>query len=303
MNAVCVPHVRTDPAERLHERQRAHAFALEHVVFFVLGLAQVRMQPDMVLPGENGALAQELGRNRKRRAGSQRHLAHGAEGSIMIGFDQARGVLHNFVYCLHHGIGGKAAVLDGQIHRAARAVHADAELRGSLKLRADKVAGASREDIVVIEAGCAAVLHKLTHARQARQADDVGVKVFPDFIERLEPVEQLHVLHLRQVAGELLVQMMVRVDQTWIAEHVARVNGLIGGLVEIWADGADDAVFCIEVDVLIDGVGVVTRDELRNVFDKQRFHGVLLFAYSTISTGPPSSGWKTAGSSVSRDRK
>ena len=119
MNAVCVPHVRTDPAERLHERQRAHAFALEHVVFFVPGLAQVRMQPDMVLPGENGALAQELGRNRKRRAGSQRHLAHGAEGSIMIGFDQARGVLHNFVYCLHHGIGGKAAVLDGQIHGAA----------------------------------------------------------------------------------------------------------------------------------------------------------------------------------------
>ena len=152
-------------------------------------------------------------------------------------------------------------------------MHADSELRRGSKLRADEVARARREDVVMVEAGCAAVLHEFSHARQARQADDVGVKVFPDFIERLEPVEQLHVLHLRQVAGELLVQMMVRVDQTWIAEHVARVNGLIGGLVEIWADGADDAVFCVEVDVFIHAVFLVARDEACDILNEKCFHG------------------------------
>ena len=63
MNAVRVPDVRADPAELFHERQRAHTLAFEHVVFLVLRFAQMRMEPDMILPCENGTLAQKLRRD------------------------------------------------------------------------------------------------------------------------------------------------------------------------------------------------------------------------------------------------
>ena len=52
----------------------------------------------------------------------------------------------------------------------------------------------------MIEAGRAAVLHKLAHAAQRGKAHNVRIEIFPDLIQRLEPVKQLHVLHLRQIA-------------------------------------------------------------------------------------------------------
>ena len=267
MDAVRVPHVGPDPAERLHERQRAHALAREHVVFLVLRLAQVGVQADVVLPGEDRALPQQLRGDRERRAGRERELPHGAEGGIVIGLDEAGGILHNFIHRLHHGIGRQTAVLDRQVHRPARAVHPDAKLRGRFKLRADQIARARGEDVVMVKAGRAAVLHEFAHARQARQAHDVGIEVFPDLIERLQPVEQLHILHLRQIAGELLVEMMVRVDQPRIAEHMARVQYLLRGLFQLRADGADHAVLGVEVDVFVDRIALIAGDELRDVAD------------------------------------
>ena len=50
VNAMRVPHVGSDPTQRLHERQRTHALALQHIMLLVLRLAQVRVQPHMVLP-------------------------------------------------------------------------------------------------------------------------------------------------------------------------------------------------------------------------------------------------------------
>ena len=63
MNAVRVPDVRADPAELLHERQRAHTLAFKHVVFLVLRFAQMRMEPDVILPCKYDALAQKLRRD------------------------------------------------------------------------------------------------------------------------------------------------------------------------------------------------------------------------------------------------
>ena len=152
-------------------------------------------------------------------------------------------------------------------------MHPDAKLRGRFKLRADQIACARGEDVVMVKAGRAAVLHEFAHARQARQAHDVGIEVFPDLIERLQPVEQLHILHLRQIAGELLVEMMVRVDQPRIAEHMARVQYLLRGLFQLRADGADDAVLSVEVDIFIYGILLVAGDEGFDIADQKSLHG------------------------------
>ena len=69
--------------------------------------------------------------------------------------------------------------------------------------------------------------------------------------------------------------MVVRIDKARIAEHVACVDGLIGGFVEILPDGADDAVFCVEVDVFIHAVFVVARDKACDLFDEKCFHGCI----------------------------
>ena len=152
-------------------------------------------------------------------------------------------------------------------------MHPHTKLRRGLELRPDQIARADREDIVVVKAGRAAVLHEFAHARQARQAHDVGIEVFPDLIERLQPVEQLHILHLRQIAGELLVEMMVRVDQPRIAEHMARVQYLLWLLFQLRADGADHAVLGVEVDVFVDRIALIAGDELRDVADQKTLHG------------------------------
>ena len=74
---------------------------------------------------------------------------------------------------------------------------------------------------MVVEAGGAAVLHQLAHAGETGQADHIRVQVFQYLVQRPEPVEQLHVLYLGQVAGEHLIQVVVGVHQTGIAEHMA----------------------------------------------------------------------------------
>ena len=151
-------------------------------------------------------------------------------------------------------------------------MHPHTKLRRGLELRPDQIARADREDIVVVKAGRAAVLHEFAHARQARQADDLRVEIFPDLIERFQPVEQLHVLHLRQIAGKLLVQMMVRVDKARIAQHMAGVQHL-GLPVKLRADGADDAVLSVEVDIFIYGILLVAGDEGFDIADQKSLHG------------------------------
>ncbi len=115
---------------------------------------------------------------------------------------------------------------------------------------------------MVVKARGAAVFHQLAHAGLAGQADDVRVEVLPDLIERLQPVEQLHILHLRQVPRKLLIEVVVRVHEARITQHMPPPN--FRCFAEIRADGPDDAVFRIEVDVLQDPVIAVTH-QLRDV--------------------------------------
>ena len=200
VDAVGIPYILTDPAQTRHVLQRTDALALEHEILLILGFAQVGVQTDAVLTGQDRALAQQLGGHGEGGAGGQRNAMHGAIGGIVILLDQTGAVGHNLVNGLHDTVRRQTAVLFAQIHTAAAGIHTDAQLVGGGKLRADQIAGVGREDIVMVKAGGAAVLHQLTHAGQTAQADHIVVKILPDLIQRSQPVKQLHVLHLRQVA-------------------------------------------------------------------------------------------------------
>ena len=187
----------------------------------------------------------------------------------MVLLDAADAVGHDFVDRLDDAVGRQAAVLDAQIHAAAAGIEADAQLIRGGKLRAEQVAAPGGKDIVVVKAGGAAVLHQLAEPRQAREPDDVGIQIFPDLIERFQPVEQLHILHLRQVAGKDLIQVVVRVDKAGVAQHVRPVDHLVGADIEMRADLTDEAALTEEVDALEDAVPVVAGDELGDASDKQ----------------------------------
>ena len=191
----------------------------------------------------------------------------------MVGFDGVDAVAQDLVHRLHHAVRRQAAVLLAQIHAAPAGVHSDTQLIGGGELRPQQVAAAGGKDVVVVEAGGAAVLHQLAHAGEAGQADDVGVQVFPDLVQGAQPVEQLHVLDLGQVAGKHLIEVVMGVDEAGVAEHVAAVDDTVGGHVQPGADGLDEAVLAVEVGVLQDAVAVVAGDELGDVPDQQGGHG------------------------------
>ena len=272
VDAVGKPHVIADPAQTLHIFQGADALTLQHEVFLVLGLAQVGVKPDVVLPGQKGALPQQLRRHGEGGAGRQRHAVHRAVGGIVVLLDAADGVRYDLVHRLYHAVRRQAAVLDAQVHAAAAEIHADAQLLRRRQLCAQQVAAVGGEHVVVVEAGGAAVLHQLTHAGETGQADYVLIQILPDLVQSLEPVEQLHVLHLGQIAGEHLIQVVVGVDQTGVAQHVAGVDGLVGGDSQLGADGLDEAVLTVEVNVGQQTVVVVTGDKLGDVFQQQGRH-------------------------------
>ena len=98
---------------------------------------------------------------------------------------------------------------------------------------------------MMVEAGGAAVLHQFSHTGKTGQADHILVQISPNLVQSFQPVKQLHILHLRQIAGKHLIEMMVGIDQAWIAQHMAGVQSLIGGNIQRRTDGFDQAVLTI----------------------------------------------------------
>ena len=123
------------------------------------------------------------------------------------------------------------------------------------------------------------MLHQLAHTGEGAQADDLAVQIFPDLIEGLEPVEELHVLHLRQVPGKDLVEVVVGVHQAGIAEHMGGVNGLIGGDLQGRAHGPDEAILAVEVDLFQQPVLVVAGHKPADVADEQSRHRWFLLVF------------------------
>ena len=59
-----------------------------------------------------------------------------------------------------------------------------------------------RENVMVVKAGGAAVFHQFPHAGDGAVADHPAVQILPDLVQGLQPVEQLQILYLRQIAAE-----------------------------------------------------------------------------------------------------
>ena len=273
VDAVGIPHVRACPAQGGHILQRPDAEMLQGVALLVLRLAQVGVEPDAVLPGQNGALPQQLPADGEGGAGGQGHLPQGAEGRVVIRLDDPGGVLHDGVHRLDHAVRRQAPVLAGEVHAAPGGEHPHAQLLRGGELGADQVPAPGGEDVVVVKAGGAAVLQQLAHAGEGAEAHHVLVQALPDLVQGGEPVEQLQVLHLGQISGEHLIEVVVGVDEAGVAPAVGPVDHRVGGLGQIGADGPDHAVLAVEIRVFQNGVAVVTGDNGLQVAHQQRGHG------------------------------
>ena len=121
------------------------------------------------------------------------------------------------------------------------------------------------ENVMVVKAGGAAVFHQLPHAGDGAVVDHPAVQILPDLVQGLQPVEQLQILHLRQVTAEGLVQMVMGVDEAGIDDATGGVDDLLR-LLFLRADVGDDAVLHQQIAVGVHGVAGVAGDDVGCVF-------------------------------------
>ena len=136
------------------------------------------------------------------------------------------------------------------------------------------------------------MLHQLPHAGERRKADYILIQIFPDFIQGFQPVKQLHVLDLGQIAGKDLIEMVMGVDQTGVAEHMGAINGFAGGDIQLWPDGADEAILAIQVGMLQHLILVVAGDKIAHIANEQGIHTCSSFTDSAIGWDENSPPWK-----------
>jgi hypothetical protein len=204
---------------------------LQAVRLLVLRLAQVGVADHAPLARELDGVAQQFGGDRKGRAGGQRDPAHGVRPGVVVLADQAVAVLQDRLRVLHHVVRRQSALRAAAAHAAARGVEPRAHAQRHLDLHVQELLGrAAREYIEVVRGGGAAGQQQLADPHARADLDGLGVQLAPDFVEPHQPVEQLGVLHGRDVAGQRLVQVVVRVDEAGI-DHAA------GGLDHAGAGG------------------------------------------------------------------
>ena len=145
-------------------------------------------------------------------------------------------------------------------------MHTDAERLRRRKLRADQIARARREHIVVVEARRATVLDEFPHAAKRAIVDGVGIEPGPDAVQRGQPVEQGQPLHRRQIAREILVQVMVRVDQAGVQNELLRVDHLVGFDIQL-AERANLTPLHEQVGAAQHRIGVVAGDDGARIFE------------------------------------
>ena len=101
---------------------------------------------------------------------------------VVILFDDAGGVPHNFIHRLDHAVRRQAAILFAQVCAIFLEADIHCQLLRRRELGTDEVAGVGGEYIVVVKAGGTAVLHQLAHAGERGETDDTPVQPLPDFI-------------------------------------------------------------------------------------------------------------------------
>ena len=95
--------------------------------------------------------------------------------------------------------------------------------------------------------------------------DHLTVQILPDLVQGPQPVEQLQILHLRQIAAEGLVQVVMGVDEAGIDDATGGVDDFLR-LLFLRADVGDDAVLHQQIAVGVHGVAGVAGDDVGCVF-------------------------------------
>ena len=104
-------------------------------------------------------------------------------------------------------------------------MHADPKLFSGCKLHIDeKIACSVGKYIMVIKTGGAAGFKQFAEPCERGEVHDIAIQVFPDLIERNQPIEQPKTLHRRKVTGKNLVEVMVCIDQPGVTKHVRSIE-------------------------------------------------------------------------------
>ena len=226
--AMGVPDVVADPAQVFGVLGRGHAELLAAVGDVTDVLGKVGVQRDPVLAGEYCGLAHQVAADREGRAGRHDHAQHRAMAGVVVVLDQTLGLFENMAFFLNHRVGRQAALATAHAHAPACGVKAHADLCSGM----DAVVqlAAVGVDIQMVTGSGAARENQLGHRRLGRNRDHFRRESRPDWIQVVEPIEQLAVLGCRYNAGQALVHMVVGVDQprdNHLAGHVQNHVGLL----------------------------------------------------------------------------
>ena len=145
-------------------------------------------------------------------------------------------------------------------------MHADPKLFSGCKLHIDeKIACSVGKYIMVIKTGGAAGFKQFSKPCERREAHDIAIQVFPDLIERNQPIKQRKALHSRKITGKNLVEVMVRIDQPGVTKHVRSIENR-SFCAQVMAESTDHTILDQQIRVFYDAIAVVTGDDGADVF-------------------------------------
>src|SRR5690606_21262637 len=153
VDAVRHPHVLAEPAGGLEVVGGAHAELVVAVLLLLPGLRAVGVQAHPEPAGQSGGLAQQFGGDGEGRAGGDGDLRHRVGGGVVVPGDGLLGGGEGLVEGHDGEVGGQAAVLFAAVHGAPGEGEAHTHVTGGGDDRAGQVAGAAREDVVVVHGG------------------------------------------------------------------------------------------------------------------------------------------------------
>jgi hypothetical protein len=120
--------------------------------------------------------------------------------------------------------------------------------------------------VLVVERAGAAVLDKIRHGGEGRIEDHLVVHPLEDAVNLVQPLRHGHVGKIDgfQVAYEGLEEMVMRIDQSGVHEHVRRVDHFVAFVRKAGADRKDSGALNQHIRVAVYAIPAVAgHDRLR----------------------------------------
>ena len=215
MDAVCKPGAFGEPFDAFEVVERAAAETRQAIIVFVAGFGEVRVQLAIETSGHaRGGHHNFLG-DHERGAGREGHLAKRAFGWIVKARESVLAGCEGGIFGLDESVVGEAAVRGSEINGAARQCHAHTERGRFGVFDVEDVFHAGRKQKMMVACGGAAGHEQFGERETDSKAENVEIEMArPDRIERLEPAEKFLVDGARMGAREILIEMVMRVDQS-----------------------------------------------------------------------------------------